>query len=244
MNNTSLLSLLKSLSYRFEEHKWTNTRGEIFQAALLFKPEQKEEVFSIIKNEFNDGYDKNENFTFFYLEKNQNKKQKFFYNGKDIYDRISLSKKKTYKSYIADLDAPVRERINYLRAELKKARDGKIIGRPPLLIEELLKQAEKRTLRQHIEENLDKLPIKEYKEFRIKIKNSNKCLVTDYLDAPEYIWANMKKNNNLIEYNRLQIGVNLFFSLDKNDRNNSKVSNLIKQAIKDNSIFKDYILYS
>ncbi len=242
MNNTSLLSLLKSLSYRFEEHKWTNTRGDIFQAALLFKPEQKEEVFNIIKNELNDDYDKNENFTFFHLEKNQNKKQKFFYNGKDIYDRISLSKKKTYKSYIADLDAPVRERINYLRAELKKAREGKIIGRPPLLIEELLKQAEKKTLRQHIEESLDKLQKDEYKEFQIKIKNSNKCLVTDYLDAPEYIWANMKKNNNLIEYNRLQIGVNLFFSLDKNNKCNSKIFKLVEHAKENRSIFQDYIL--
>jgi hypothetical protein len=222
--NLDFLSLLKSKAIRFEDHSWTNSRGTNYQSALIFKPEIKEEIFYYIENKIIDiiDIDINKNFNFFIEEKHI--KTHFYFSGLEIFQNVSLSKKKNYKSYIADLDAPVRERINYLKAELRKARAGKIFGRPPLLIEELLKQAEQKTLRQQIEEKLNKYPKKELDHFKSILSTAKKCLISNYLNSPQYLWGN------------------LFFSFERDARCNSKISKLIESAIKSDLAFDDYFL--
>ena len=241
--NFDFLLLLKSKAIRFEDHSWTNSRGTQFQSALIFKPESKEEIFSCIENEYNNNdefIDINQTFDFFI--QNKDDKIHFYFYGLENFQLVSLSKKKNYKSYIADLDAPVRERINYLKAELRKARAGKIFGRPPMLIEELLKQAEQKTLRQQIEEKLNKHPIKELDNFKRTLSATKKCLISNYLNSPQTLWGNFIKDNRISEYRKLPIGINLFFSYEKDARCNSKISKLIESAIKNDLAFDDYFL--
>jgi hypothetical protein len=238
-----LLSLLKTIAIRFEDHSWTNSRGTSSQSALIFKPDDKEKIFSLIKDrsidDINFNFDKN--FDFF-VEEN-NKKYHYFFYGLDIFQRVSLTRKKTYKSYIADLDAPIRERINYLKSELRRSREGKISGRPPLLIEELLKQAEQRTLRQQIEEGLNKFSEMEYQKFIKTLSKSKKCLISNFLLAPEYLWGNLIKKQNDSEYRRLPLGISLFFSNEINMKHTGKIFKLIDAAIKNELALGDYFLF-
>ncbi|MBX9703402.1 MAG: hypothetical protein K2X39_04550 [Silvanigrellaceae bacterium] len=233
--------MLKTMAIRFEDHSWTNSRGKNSQSALIFKPEDKEKIFSLVKERVSDDIDFAKDFDF-WIEEN-NKKFHYYFYGLEIFQRVSLSKKKTYKSYIADLDAPIRERINYLKAELRKSREGKIFGRPPLLIEELLKQAEQKTLRQYIEESLKHFSDKEYQAFRIALLKSQKCLISNFLSAPEYLWGNLVKNKNNTEYKRLSMGINLFFSNEINEKNTGKISKIIEASIKNELALGDYFLF-
>jgi hypothetical protein len=237
------LSLLKSKAIRFEDHSWTNSRGTNSQSALIFKPQDKEKIFFLIKERISNEIDFNIAKDFdFWIEENTKKSHYFFY-GLEVFQRVSLSRKKTYKSYIADLDAPIRERINYLKAELRKSREGKILGRPPLLIEELLKQAEQRTLRQQIEETLNKFSDMEYQEFRQALLKSKKCLISNFLSAPEYLWGNLIKIQNDLEYKRLPIGISLFFSNEINEKHTGKIFKLIDASMKKELALGDYFLF-
>ena len=238
--NFDFLLLLKSKAIRFEDHSWTNSRGTQFQSALIFKPESKEEIFSLIRSK-NDGvFDENTNYDFF-LEM-RNIKYHFYYYGEKIYQRITLSRKKAYKSYIADLDAPARERINYLKAELRKAREGKIIGRPALLIEELLKQAHQKTLRQQIEDTIGKESEKN-KLFRNKLNDSSKCLVTNFLSASDYLWINTKDENGKTIQKRLGLGISLLFSYEQYSNSSYEVAKKVTTAQEKGWVFGDYVLF-
>jgi hypothetical protein len=241
--NTAMdfLSLLKSKAIRFEDHSWINSRGTQFQTALIFKSDDKQVIFSLIENLLsNADFDVNKNFGFF-LEERDNKKH-FYFFGEKIFQRITLSKKKAYKSYIAELDSPVRERINYLKAELRKAREGKTIGRPPLLIEELLAQAKQKTLRQHIEDSLEKNSEKNLL-FRNKLKDSTECLVTNFLSAPDSLWMNTKDENNKTIQKRLGMGISILFSNEQYLNKSYEVAKKVTAALEKGWVLGDYVLF-
>jgi hypothetical protein len=240
-NDIEFLSLLKSKAIRFEDHSWTNSRGTQFQSALIFKSEDRQEIFLIIENLLcNENFEVNKNFSFILKEK-ENKKH-FYYYGEKIFQRITLSKKKAYKSYIARLDSPVRERINYLKAELRKAREGKTVGRPPLLIEELLKQAKQKTLREHIEDSLEK-DLEKNLLFRNKLKESSECLVTNFLTAPYSLWMNTKDENNKTIQKRLGMGISILFSNEQYLNKSYEVARKVTTALEKGWILGDYVLF-
>jgi hypothetical protein len=232
-----LLGQLKAKAIKAEELRWKNSRREVLQVGLVFRPEELQDVLDLIKKIGFQGEKKDLEFTIPVA----GHPTRFFLHAESIFERVSLSRKKSFKSYRASLDAPVPERVNYLKAALKKSRAGQLPGRPPALLEELIKEAGKETLRSKIARKINKLPKEQAAALRHRLSTAQHCLITNYQSAPENLWATLRGETRSRQ-RRLPNGVSIFFSRERSGRSIGRVGKEIDKAKSEGRVIGEYVL--
>lgn len=232
-----LLGLLKAKATKAEELRWTNSRREVLQVGLVFRPEDLQAVLDLVNKPGIRGEKKDLEFT----APVAGHPTRIYLHAESIFERVSLSRKKSFKSYRTSLDAPVPERVNYLKAALKKSRAGQLPGRPPTLLEELIKEAGKDTLRSKIARKIDKLPKERAEILHHHLSTAQHCLITNYQSAPENLWATLRGETQSRQL-RLPNGVSIFFSRERSDRNVGRVGKEIEKAEREGRVIGEYVL--
>jgi len=232
-----LLEQLKAKAAKAEELRWRNSRREVVQVGLVFRPDAFQDVLDLLQMAGIAGEEKDIEFT----ASVDAQLTKFFFHAGSIFERVSLSRKKSFKSYQASLDAPAPERINYLKAELKKSREGRLPGRPPTLVEKLIKEASKETLRSKILHKIEGLPEEQALALQKHLATAKECLVTNYSSAPENLWATLRGETQSRQL-RLPNGVSIFFSRERSDRTDGRVGKIIEIAMKEGRMIGEFVL--
>jgi hypothetical protein len=224
------LEELKKIATKYEEIQYTNQRGKQFQCVVVMAPEMKLKVLknlslkktSVIESQAHGELDLN-------------------FLDYDNVTRVSLTRKKSYKSMRRKLSDPHPEQVGRIKAQIKKSKEGKLPGVPVELLEHRLKESLKDTLFRRAELSAKNLPAETKQKFLSKLQNSDECLVTNFHEAHENLWMTIQSNGKSIRQ-RARIGVNLVFSAENHIRADGLVGTVVEAAQKNGWIAGDIVL--
>jgi hypothetical protein len=224
------LEELKKIAIKYEEIQYTNQRGKQFQCVVVLAPEMKEQVltkFSSKKIQL--------------IASSTHGEIELHILEFDNVTRVSLTRKKSYKSMRRKLSEPHPEQISRIKAQIKKSLEGKLPGVPLELLEYRLKEALSDTLFRRAELASNKLPEVEREKFLIQLKKSDACFITNYHETQENLWMSIQCQGKSIRQ-RAKIGVNLIFSLEKHVRTDGLIARAVEFAQERGWIAGDIVL--
>lgn len=224
------LEELKKIATKYEEIQYTNQRGKQFQCVVVMAPEMKQKVLknlsskktSVIESQVHGELDLN-------------------FLDYDNVTRVSLTRKKSYKSMRRKLSEPHPEQVGRIKAQIKKSKEGKLPGVPVELLEHRLKESLKDTLFRRAELSAKNLPAETKQKFLSKLQKSDECLLTNFHEAHENLWMTLLVDAKT-KYQRAKNGVNLVFSAENYQRSNNTVARLVEKASGEGWVSGDIVL--
>lgn len=240
MNQIDLYQRLKTMAVRLEEHSWSNRRGSHFQSAIILKPALRKSLTDLLR-EFD--YELSPEKLSKFKVAIGDKEHSLSIHGHEELTNVNLRLKKSYKSYMANLDEPAPAMLKLRKKRLDQSRSGIISQSNLALLELQFKEEMKRPFRdyilQRISQNGDKDAAKVFIE---KLRTSQRCLITNFVTAQEVLWASLRRVGQKTEDLRLPEGVNVFLSQEDRSRPSGKVSALVAKAENRGWLYGDWVI--
>jgi len=239
MIETILYQQLKAIAIQLEAHRWQNSRGEHFQAAIILMPEQRPILTDLMRNL---GYQlSTSKRTIVRIEKKRLPLQ-IFIHGHEEFTNVSLRTKRSFRSYIANLNEPNPQMLQLRRKRLELSRKGEI-STSPTLLEHNLNEEIQRPFRDYILERITKNgDLEVAHRFTAKLRTADKCLITNFVTAGEVLWASLRRIGQKTQDLRLPEGVSVFISHQDRTRTLGKVAQILEKAQENGTLYNDWVL--
>ena len=240
MSESGLYRQLKAMAIRLEEHRWHNSRGEHSQVAIILKPELRPILAELLRD-MGCELSTSER-TVIRIETDKQPLQVSIH-GHEEFTNVTLRAKRSYRSYMANLDEPNPEMIKLRRKRLKLSRNGENPHASSALLELNLNEEMKRPFRDYILERVTKNgDLEAAHRFTAKLRTADKCLITNFPTAAEVLWASLRRIGMKTQDLRLPEGVSVFMSHQDRTRITGKVGPLVEKAKENGYLYGDWVL--
>lgn len=229
---------LKAKALKFEEHRYSTSRGIQIQCVIVLPNEGCADFLRALHlKSLKEAQEMDS------LEISSSNHGNIALNvlSYSAVTRVSISKKKAYKSFQRKLDEPHPEEITRARRQIEKSQKGELPGIPLELLREKLKEAMQDTLRRRAEVAARKLSKPASKTFLACLRNATECLVTNFHSAPENLWLSVHSQGKSFRL-RAKNGVTVIFSSEDHIRSDSKVAKFVEDALADGRVAGDYVV--
>lgn len=238
MSDSGLYQQLKAMAIQLEEHRWHNSRGEHFQAAIILKPDLRPILADLLR-----GLGCELSTSERTVLRVETDTQPLSIHGHEEFANVTLRTKRSYRSYMVNLDEPNPEMIKLRRKRLELSRKGELPHTSPSLLELNLKEEMQRPLREYILERVTKNgDLETAQRFTAKLRSAESCLITNFATAPEVLWASLRRIGRKTQDLRLPEGISVLMSHNNRTRMVGKVGPLVEKAKENGCLYGDWVL--